>query len=491
MSTDATMTHPIQVDPGLPRDGPTKPLWQEPAHPLANISSTKLQIESDVVIIGSGMSGCSVAKTLLEISDVNVTVLEARGLASGASSRNGGHIVSSAVSDFQDLSSAFGVEAAAAIAEFTLQNVDKTFEMVDQLGEDLKAFSKIRRTEKIIGYTDSATFAHAKENVDLWNREMPHRRDCVRLVDASEAKAAYGLINVVGAMVGVAAAVWPYRLWCGVWQHLVEQFKDRLAIETHTPALSVAATGGGDGSACYIVNTPRGDIRATHVVYCTNGYTSHLLPSLRGKLFPLRGTMSAQDLGESLPNQGAHRSWSTVGQSYVDADTDARSAGLYYLTQDPDSGFMMLGGEHDKPEIILTSDDRELNPTSAEKLVEFLPRHFEGAAWPEVKNIWSGIMGFSKDGLPLLGNLPRSLTCRDGQKEWIAAGFCGYGTGYCLSCGQAVAEMILGRDVSEWVPKPLMISEERYSGSLTHANAWEGLLGPVITCDTTYTTLSE
>jgi glycine/D-amino acid oxidase-like deaminating enzyme len=471
----------LEADPGLPVSNATIPFWQIPLDPLAQVASETFPKTADVVILGSGMTGCSVAKGLLEgDSNMTIVVLEARGLTSGASSRNGGHIVSPSVGDFSALIDNFGTKGAVEIAEFTLNNVDLTFEMVEEfVGTSLKEDSEIRRTEKVLGFTDQETFDEAKKALTLWNKEMPsHRKDHLKLINAQEAKEKYGLQNVVGAAIGPGAAVWPYRLWAGLWNLLYEKHRARLAIETFTPALSVTTVQEREGKCRYVVKTPRGEIAASKVVYCVNAYTSHLLPSLRGKLFPLRGTMSVQDLGPSFPNCGANRSWAFLSLSQQGPGPETKNADLYYLTQNPKSGYMFLGGEHDKSESILSSDDSQVSDTSAEKVAEFLPRVFEGIDQaPDVKSLWSGIMGFSRDGLPLIGRLPEVVSGRKEGEEWIAAGFSGYGTGYCFSCGQAVAQMILGKDVSSWVPSAFLITKERFQNSLATSKFWSGLVG--------------
>ena len=86
-------------------------------------------------------------------------------------------------------------------------------------------------------------------------------------------------------------------------------------------------------------------------------------------------------------------------------------------------------------------------------------------------------MGFTKDGLPLVGRVPEKATGRTGRGEWIAAGFGGYGTGYCYSCGKAVAHMLLGREVSQWLPSAFVITEDRLIGGLAKGKYWEELIG--------------
>ena len=170
--THSEMTTRHNRDPGLPVDNPTVPFWQIPNHPLANTSSSTLSSTTDVVIIGSGMTGCSAAKALLEGDPaIRVTVLEARGLASGATSRNGGHIVSPSIGDFAHLVDSFGAESAVEIAEFTLRNIDWTFDAVAQFPESsLAKDSKIRRTTKVLAFTDTEAFDSAKRSWSLWNK---------------------------------------------------------------------------------------------------------------------------------------------------------------------------------------------------------------------------------------------------------------------------------------------------------------------------------
>lgn len=284
----------------------------------------------------------------------------------------------------------------------------------------------------------------------------------MKLISGAEAEQQYGLKDVAGACVGRAAAVWPYRLWTGVWELLLKTYPDRLSIETFTPAQSVEQLD----STKYRVTTPKGSIETSHVVYCSNGFTPHLLPELQGKIFPWRGTMSCQDLGPDFPKHGDKRSWSFISESRIDPELGVPNAGLYYLTQNGKTGHMFLGGENDTLDNILSSDDSQLNPNSAKKIKKVLPTLFKDAKESEVKKIWSGIMGFTKDGLPLVGKLPELITGRPkSTNEWIAAGFNGYGTGYCFLCGTAVGEMIIGKK-AEWMPEAFLVTKERLEGGL-------------------------
>ena len=115
---------------------------------------------------------------------------------------------------------------------------------------------------------------------------------------------------------------------------------------------------------------------------------------------------------------------------------------------------------------MLVSDDSVVNEISKENISSVLPRFF-AKGWtdgeePEIRKVWSGIMGFTADHLPLVGKLPISVTGRGEEGgEWIAAGFNGYGMPQCWSSGEAIAKMILGEEVSDFLPDSYLASEGR------------------------------
>jgi monoamine oxidase len=80
-----------KIPPSLPKEEPTVSYWQDPPNEIAGLRSTEiLPQETDVVIVGSGISGATIAFNLLsEQPDKKIILLEARQAASGASGRNG------------------------------------------------------------------------------------------------------------------------------------------------------------------------------------------------------------------------------------------------------------------------------------------------------------------------------------------------------------------------------------------------------------------
>lgn len=68
-------------------------------------------------------------------------------------------------------------------------------------------------------------------------------------------------------------------------------------------------------------------------------------------------------------------------------------------------------------------------------MTEFLER-FEGMRGVPITHRWSGTMGFSRDGLPIVGTLPGK------PGALVAAGFTGHGFGFAFEAGHALAELV-------------------------------------------------
>lgn len=77
----------IQTPPGIPVSNPTLPLWTVPASAISTVNDP-LPDSADIVIIGSGITGTSVAYTILSNgSTAKIVMLEARDVCSGGTGR--------------------------------------------------------------------------------------------------------------------------------------------------------------------------------------------------------------------------------------------------------------------------------------------------------------------------------------------------------------------------------------------------------------------
>ena len=182
----------MTADPQLPRLNPTTAFWQQPPHPtVSNSQSTALPETTDFAVIGSGITGCSVTKALLEdpsISGKRVTVLEARTVCSSATGRNGGHLVSDTPDTFGHLASSLGIEKAKEIARFSFASMDRVKEVVAALSDDLKERTQLREVTSVSGFGDVQTFEHFKASLAMFEEQLPELKGRNEVIDKDEAE---------------------------------------------------------------------------------------------------------------------------------------------------------------------------------------------------------------------------------------------------------------------------------------------------------------
>ncbi|RSL62885.1 hypothetical protein CEP54_005484 [Fusarium duplospermum] len=455
----------ISLPAGLPSENPTSSAWQDPLADVAKTQSSTLPSVTDIAIIGSGITGTSVAHTMLNhpsAAGLRITILEARDACSGATGRNGGHLVSDTCGRFESLVNALGVEEATSILRFSEANITELKTLVSQLEQEEREFIQLREVNATDVVMDKKSLEESKRSLQLLQATI------------SDTILKYGFVEdqdiikneymyrdgLAGFTQEGACALWPYRLVTILQKRLLDLHKGRFSLETNTAVTSVSHQDTSSGEPEYLLQTTRGAIKAKTVIHCTNGYASHLLPSLTGKIYPLRGTMSVQDPGASFPRVGDRYLWTMMHQSRYDPEAKRLTTGLYYAQQNAITGDIYIGGESQEVDSLLTSNDSEVATSAKENISSIIPKLFSNADDARVKAIWSGIMGFTTDWLPMVGNLGQASTGQ-ASNEWIAAGFNGHGMDKCWLTGQAIARMALGEDVPSWFPKSYLLTSER------------------------------
>lgn len=169
----------IFSDPGIPHTKPTSPFWLRQPHPqLSGCQSDTFPTEADVVIIGSGITGASIARTLLQdriSQDGNqehpsVVMVEARDICSGATGRNGGHILETGEA-FAGMADSIGVEAAKKILKFRLSHLNEMLNIADQWG--LTDECQARRVQFLGVYFDENPWKEGLKRFSRFKDAMP------------------------------------------------------------------------------------------------------------------------------------------------------------------------------------------------------------------------------------------------------------------------------------------------------------------------------
>jgi hypothetical protein len=165
--------------PGLPRPEPAETYWlKDPPYPnLVDVSSPSLPQTADVAIIGSGIAGAAIARSLLHERrrrniDINekVVVLETRQLCSGATARNGCHIKPTVYECFHLFSKHFSKDRAAALARFQSLHIECLIELCKNEGIES---AEARQVETADIFLDNKTFFKAVADVEELKKWVP------------------------------------------------------------------------------------------------------------------------------------------------------------------------------------------------------------------------------------------------------------------------------------------------------------------------------
>ncbi|KIX10139.1 uncharacterized protein Z518_01220 [Rhinocladiella mackenziei CBS 650.93] len=463
------MSSRATIPPGLPRDNPTQSYWQDPPDEIADCRTTpNLPDEADIVIIGSGISGASVSYNLLS-SDPSrrIVLLEARQAASGASGRNGGHTKTATYRSFHENVKVIGPEDAIKITKLEYNCMATVHAFSRQNGIDCDS----RRCQTIDVFYDPVPWKAARESVVLMEELMGSDAPKHIFHNAQETADKYLSPDSLGGLEYESGSLSAYKFTIGV---LKLALKKGLNLQCNTPANKISKSSDGT----WTVDTPRGCIKTEKLVLATNGYSAHLYHRLQGVIIPLRGVVTAQRPGQKMPQKGLETTYSFVyeqGFEYM----ISRPAGTKF------EGDIVIGGGMHKAEgggesEYGNTDDTTYDEGSAAFLLECTKTYF-GSNWGpdhpdgQCRKIWSGVMGFSSDGYPLVGPVPGE------EGLYLDASFQGHGMVLCFLCAKAAAQMIDGKDDKEldgWFPHVYRVTEQRlqkkFAGKLRASGAPEG-----------------
>ncbi len=173
------------TDPSVPVANSTAPYWMEdPPFPELDENEDPLPSQADIVIIGTGVTGVSAAKTLLELSSGQRTVvaLDARKLCSGATGRNGGHIKAGPHTDFALMRRKLGsAELARDVVRFEMRHLPALLEV----GATFPA-AEVREVETVDVFVEMSDFEAAKKTVEELKEWLPEIE--IGVWDADEAR---------------------------------------------------------------------------------------------------------------------------------------------------------------------------------------------------------------------------------------------------------------------------------------------------------------
>lgn len=450
------MEERASIPPGLPRPNPTVSYWQDPPSQLANHRTTPdLPKTTDILVVGSGITGSSLAYNILNRpSSHSVLLLEARTACSGATGRNGGHTKCASYRDILDNVRDLGEEEAAKITRLQYNTMRAIHTFAKEHGIQCDSL----QGDTVDVFYDQGQVEKARNAVAKIKRVLGEKDPAARYIFYSpeETEKKFLAQGSLGSLQYEAGSLSAYKFVTGV---LDLALKKGLNLQTETPALKIARSE--DCQKGWTVYTPRGEVKAKKLLLATNGYTAHLYPTLQGVIVPLRGHMTAQRPGSGIPKEGLGGTYSFIYDSNYE----------YMIPRPPGSKFagdIMIGGGAARAPNEGLFEWGETDDTTTDDFIrsylEDCTKKYFGTNWGEddpegrLRKAWTGVMGFSADGFPLVGQVP-------GEEDlYVAASFQGNGMVLCFEIARALVAIMNEedeRELNRWFPKAFRMTSER------------------------------
>jgi glycine/D-amino acid oxidase-like deaminating enzyme len=368
----------------------------------------------DVAVIGAGFTGLSAARTLAK-RGAKVAVLESQTTGWGASSRNGGMVLTGMKLGVNKLISMYGRELTQRMYAASLASMD----CVEQIVREERIDCDFSRCGHLEVACKQKHFDDYARQVEVIEREFGHK---LHVVKKQELGAEIGSTIYYGGMVDeVSAGCNPARYVGGLARAAV---KSGAEIYEHTRVHRIGRDSR-DGERGWKLSTSRGpgspgEIWAHEVFVGTSGYTGRATPALQKKLIPIGSFIITTEI---LPPALA-RELSPRNRMIYDSKNY-----LYYYRLTPDRR-MLFGGRA----AFFPESDQTVRQ-SAEILRRGMIGVYPQLSDAKIDYVWGGTLDFAFDIMPHAGQL-------DGM--YYALGYAGHGVAMATYQGQKIAELMAG-----------------------------------------------
>ena len=370
---------------------------------------TPLPEKVDVAIIGGGFTGLSAARTLAR-QGVSVAVLEANTIGWGASSRNGGMVLTGLKLGMGTVMKKYGREIARQLFQSSLESIDT----VEQIVREENIDCGFRRYGHLLTANKPKHFDALREDAEFMAKEFNHT---LRLIPRSEQQNEVGSDLYYGALLDeCSGGLNPAQYVSGL-----AAAAEKAGATLHARARVNRLERGKDG---FILETERGRLSAKSVLVATSGYTSSATKKLQTRIIPIGSFIIATErLSDELAKQ-------LIPQGRMIFDS------MHYLNYFRlwDNRMIFGGRAAFFPE----------TSSTIQRSAEILRREMI-EVYPQLKDakidyVWGGTLDFAFDMMTHVGEL-------DGI--YYSLGYAGHGVAMATYMGKTVAEAMLHGNIKE------------------------------------------
>lgn len=379
-----------------------EPYWHEAA-PRRDGAFADIPGSVDVLIVGSGYTGMSAARTLAKAGR-EVVVLDAGRPGDGASSRNAGFVGTSLLASFSRLRRIAGVEKA--VEAYTEAKRAYAF-VTDLIRQELIDCSFEQGGRIYWAYTTSQLDGLKSEFAEMQH----HLGKKGEMIGPDHASGESGSrLYCGGLLLPETGALHPGK-WHDGLMGLAEAAG--ATVIGKVAVKNIASAGKG-----HSVLTTQGTVNAREVIVASDGYIGNETPALRRRILPVNvQVVATEPLAPDVVQQ-------IVPTHRVHADVRAMPQ---YWRLSPDKTRLLLCARSGLPHGDLVAQVR----ANHRSIVELFPQ-LEGT---RITHYWTGRTGFTSNRMPHLGT-------RDGIH--FALGFNGAGVAMGAYIGHCIASRMIG-----------------------------------------------
>jgi glycine/D-amino acid oxidase-like deaminating enzyme len=375
--------------------------------------------EADVCIVGAGYTGLWTAYYLKRADPgLRIVILEAAFAGFGASGRNGGWVTAALPgSRARYAAHPRGTQGVRELERHLRETVDEVARVCAAEGID----AGLVKGGTLAVATSAAQDARLREELAS-ERSWGADETVVRYLDKEELAGRLRVAGAVGALYRPdCARVQPADLVAGLAEAVT---RSGVLLYEGTPVSDITA-----GRA----RTPMGDVRAPHVLRCTEGFTADLPGSVRA-LLPMNSAMI-------VTGPLSSDAWRSIG--WDGCETLGDEAHAYMYAQRTADGRIALGGRGIPYRFGSGIDhDGAIPPSTIAQLGRILRRMFPATVEAGIEHAWCGVLGVPRDWCATVMMDPRT------GLGW-AGGYTGHGVAAANLAGRTLADLVRG------VPSPL------------------------------------
>jgi len=375
-------------------------------------------LDVDVVIIGGGFTGLTVAREILRDSPgASVCVLEAGVVGSGASGRNGGFSMT-----------LFGVEPEITVLRWGMERTKQAQAFMQSAVRYVRDLVETEGLQSDYVHSGMWRVAYSDRQLRRLRKTMALLSDLsgpssFSFLEADELRQHIHSPRIQGAIVEPETGILDP---CKHVRELKRLAQARGAqIYENTPVLSISQRTGGITAHC-----SSGNVRATRMVVATNAWSHCLngLPKIRSRQRP---AWTYQIVTEPLTEE----EWAMIGWRGLQSIEDNRQL-VHYLRVTSCGRITVGGGD------VVTSYGTNMARDSSEEIWKKLHAHL-GWLFPALKDKpvhyrWGGPVSVNLDMTPEIGFI--------GDERIIYATGCqGHGVSLTQLNGRLIADLLADR----------------------------------------------